>query len=148
TNVPQFEIVAAVNLVKKPEASPLEESRLKALESNAPNQMVTVRLSRKSRTVQKRIESIKTKVSDGGTRLQLVIKCDGGIPLRKLVTGKDYGVEPNLSELLSSYEIDPAKPFDILQVKIKSSSPGSYHPLIENHPEEVLPEADDLEFQA
>ncbi len=145
TNVPPFEIEAAVNLIKKPEALALEQSRLDALESNAPNQLVTVRLSRKSRTVQKRIESISTKVSDGGERLQLLIKCDGGIPLRKLVTGRDYGVEPNLSELLSSYDIDPAKPFDIMDVKIKKPS-GLRFPLSEAA-EDEFPEAEDLDFR-
>ena len=148
-SVPQFEIAAAVNLVKKPEAPPLEQSRLDALESNAPNQIVTVRLSRKSRTVQKRIESIKTKVSDGGERLQLLIKCDGGIPLRKLVTGRDYGVEPNLSELLSSYEIDPSKPFDILDVKVKSSSRAALAQSYSDRTEDYeLPEAEDLNIRA
>jgi tRNA pseudouridine synthase 10 len=122
TDVPMFEITAVVHLKKKPEAPSLDPSRMEAIESHFAKARASVRLSRKFRTVQKEIYSIRCKLDENGETLQLEITCDGGIPLKKLVSGQDDTVAPNLGEYLASYEIDREQPFDIVKVKIKDGT--------------------------
>ena len=74
---------------------------------------VSVRLSRKFRTVQREIQKIRGRVLDEGETIELEVHCDGGIPLKKLVLGQDGTVEPNLSQLFGSYDIERDKPFEI-----------------------------------
>ena len=122
TDVPQFEITAQVNLKRKTDAAPFGDSQIESLEKNFSNVLTSVRLSRKFRTVQKEIRGISCKTRDGGETIELLVHCDGGIPLKKLVSGQDETVRPNLGTYFSSYEIDPEKPFDILNVTIKKGS--------------------------
>jgi len=147
TNVPQFEIVAEIHLQAKTDAEVLNQEQVRTIESNFSNRWASVRLSRKMRTVQKRLESVKVKTSEDGKSLVLLVKCDGGIPLRKLVNGRDNSVEPNLSAFLSSYEINNADPFDILAVKIKQLDYGSVNRPLNEALDSELPEADNLELQ-
>ncbi len=49
--------------------------------------------------------------------IQLSIICDGGLNIKKFVSGEENMVEPNLSQLLNcNFRADPKKPFDILRV--------------------------------
>jgi tRNA pseudouridine synthase 10 len=122
TDVPLFEITAVVHLKKKPEAPFLDPSQKEAVESNFMKARASVRLSRKFRTVQKEIYWIRCKLGENGETLQLEINCDGGIPLKKLVSGQDDTVTPNLGQYLHSYEIDREQPFDIVKVRIKDGT--------------------------
>ncbi|MDA4129336.1 MAG: hypothetical protein OK457_01065 [Thaumarchaeota archaeon] len=129
TVVPQFEIVASINLLRKPGGATLDEAQVETVESKFSHLWATVRLSRKLRAVRKRIESIKLEVLENGNVIHMNVMCDGGIPLKKLVNGIDNSVEPNLSEALLGYEIDPRRPFDILDVRIKKIQAPASHQL-------------------
>jgi len=121
TNVPQFGIRARIYLRRKPEGKTIEISELDAIRERFSTVLVSVRLSRKFRTVQREIQEIRGKVLHEGESIELEVRCDGGIPLKKLVLGQDGTVEPNLSQYFGSYEIERDEPFDILEVKIKPS---------------------------
>ena len=125
-DIPQFEIVARVILKKNSLANPLDQSEIQSLEDHFRNCLISVRLSRKFRTVEKGIRSIKVTSLEDGERMELEIHCDGGIPIKKLVTGQDGTVQPNLANFFSSrYEIDKAMPFDILDVEVKEGKEHS-----------------------
>ena len=126
TEVPTFEIQAKVYLKRKPEAAALNLDKIKALRSNFTAKTVSVRLSRKFRTVQKEIHWIHAKLQEDGS-LELKISCDGGIPLKKLISGQDDSVLPNLGQYLTSYEIDRAQPFDVMEVKIREANALPLH---------------------
>ena len=117
-NIPQFKITAKIHLKKTGDS---RESAIDAeqIQKNFSETNVNVRLSRKSRTVQRRIHSLNVLVEEGGASATLTIDCDGGIPLKKFVSGQDGTVEPNISSLISSYELDKTAPFDIADVQIK-----------------------------
>ena len=119
TDVPQFEITAKIFLRKKSGAPALDPVTMETVETNFEDINAAVRLSRKFRTVQKEIHSIRCHPIDNGERLELKIDCDGGIPLKKLVSGQDDTVTPNLRHYFDSYEIDREEPFDVLSVRIK-----------------------------
>ncbi len=122
TEIPTFEIQAKVFLRKKPESPPLETGQIRAMESKFTKAGVSVRLSRKFRTVQKEIHWIRVKAKDAGESVEVKVSCDGGVPLKKLISGQDDTVSPNLGQYLGSYEIDRARPFDVLRVTIKAGS--------------------------
>lgn len=121
TNIPQFEVVVKVYLKKENTA----EGTLRTNEiQNMFNDIyVSVRLSRKYRTVQRKIHSIEAK-EEGQTSAILLVRCDGGIPLKKLVTGQDDTVRPNLAPFVHPYRVDADAPFDILNVKAKPGTSG------------------------
>lgn len=126
TEVPQFEITAALYLKKKDGAPALDVSQVTSMEKDFSKVLVSVRLSRKFRTVRKEIRKLEFDSREEGNEVEMKIQCDGGIPLKKFVSGQDDSVQPNLGRFLASYEIDREKPFDILKVKVKNvgSSPG------------------------
>jgi tRNA pseudouridine synthase 10 len=119
--VPQFEVLAKVYL--KRSESPDYTFRSEDLAKDFKNGVVSVRLSRKYRIVQRKIRSIEAVAKDSLATLS--IRCDGGIPLKKLVTGQDGTVEPNLSSYISGYEIEKESPFDVLDVQIKRTESGA-----------------------
>ncbi len=121
TEVPQFDIVCRINMIRKEGLAEVPDLPLKELQEQFSNAIVDVRLSRKFRLVQRRIRSISITSGDGHQNLQLSISCEGGIPLKKLVSGQNNDVEPNLSVLTSAYEIDPMQPFDILDIKMRKA---------------------------
>jgi tRNA pseudouridine synthase 10 len=119
TDIPQFEVYARVHMLLNKESKPLDDSQIRQIENAFSDATISVRLSRKFKTVRKHIQSTKVEISDDQKSVNLLLKCDGGIPLKKLVTGQDNSVVPNMSELLQSYQIDSAQPFDILRVELK-----------------------------
>jgi tRNA pseudouridine synthase 10 len=119
--VPQFEVLARVYL--KRNESPNSTFRAEDIAKDFKNVVVSVRLSRKYRMVQRKIRSIEAEAKDSSATL--TIRCDGGIPLKKLVTGQDGTVEPNMSPYVSGYEIEKERPFDVLDVKIKNAETAS-----------------------
>ena len=135
TEVPQFDVKCVVHLIRKDSDTP-QELHAEEIQRNFQNTVVNVRLSRKFRVVQRQIYSISAKITNEGQNAELLIECEGGIPLKKLITGQDNSVEPNLSNLLMQYQIDQEKPFDILDVRIKKprqkqSRKGRERPLTE-----------------
>lgn len=121
TEVPQFDVKCVVHLVRKETDAP-QELLVDEIQRNFTEALVNVQLSRKYRVVQRLIHSIVATPSKDGLRAELLITCEGGVPLKKLVTGQDDSVEPNLSNLLSQYSIDQEKPFDILDVSVRKAS--------------------------
>ena len=119
--MPMFDISCRVFL-KSETGSTNPELQVKEIENNFSNCRVGVRLNRKYRIVRRFIRSIKAKTHADGSA-ELMIECEGGIPIKKLVTGQDNTVEPNLSSLIKFYRIDPDQPFDILDVKLRK--PGA-----------------------
>jgi tRNA pseudouridine synthase 10 len=126
TEVPQFEVSAIVHMRLENGRSPIDPENIDSLEKSFTNAAVAVRLSRKFRIVKKQIKSTKVSTSEDKSSLDLSLECDGGIPLKKLVTGQDKGVEPNMFEALKSYRIDENEPFDIFEVRIKSKEEKNF----------------------
>ncbi len=134
TEVPQFDVRCRVYLSRN-EVSQYE-TQLEEIKRNFTEAIINVRLSRKNRVVHRVIHSISPKQSDRND-LELLIDCEGGIPIKKLITGQDNSVEPNLSNLILGYAIDPEKPFDILDVKTRRPNPNRR---VREHPENPVEE--------
>jgi tRNA pseudouridine synthase 10 len=122
TIVPQFMIKCLAYLIQKQIEKVEHFEAIKSqIESKFKDLSVRVRLSRrKSRVVTKKIQSITVNKDMRNHPLVLEIKCDGGIPIRKLISGEDGSVEPNLSPYLHDFELDPAMPFDIEEIFVVS----------------------------
>jgi tRNA pseudouridine synthase 10 len=118
TDVPQVDIRCRVHL--KSPGGPLSSEKTQEIETNFLNCLVNVRLSRKYRVVKRLVRSIKVNAQSDG-RVDLLIDCEGGIPIKKLVTGQDDTVEPNLTYLIAPFTIDDEKPFDILDVNMRTT---------------------------
>jgi tRNA pseudouridine synthase 10 len=131
-HVPQFEVLATVYL-KRNESKPT--FRTVDISKDFRNVAVNVKLSRKFRTVRRQVRSIEAEARDSSATL--TIDCDGGIPLKKLVTGQDGTVEPNLSSYVIGYEIDKERPFDILGVEMKSNESKT---MVFGEPEAIIVE--------
>jgi tRNA pseudouridine synthase 10 len=130
--IPQFEVLAKVFLRRS--ESPNEAFKSTEIVADFQNLAVNVKLSRKYKTVRRWVHSVEAQLEDYGA--SLTINCEGGIPLKKLVTGLDGTVEPNFSSYVIGYEIDKERPFDILEVKAKSDSlkaPNLREQLIETY---------------
>ncbi len=98
--------------------------KVQELESRFNRSVIEVRLSRKPRVVKKRINWIKiVERQDSG--LVLEMEGDGGIPIKKLITGGDDSVKPNLSNYLEGFKIDPEKVFDVLEVTLRTDKSDS-----------------------
>lgn len=121
SEIPMFDIRCKVYL-RKDEGTTVSELHVDEIEKNFSDSVVNVRLNRRYRVVQRLVKSIRASVLEDGTA-ELMIDCEGGIPIKKFVTGQDNTVEPNLSNLVKYYHIDPEMPFDILDVKLRKSRP-------------------------
>ncbi len=122
TRIPMFKMDCEVHLVrqaKEEEGIVAEHSLIdaSAIEKEFSGTKVSVQVSRKFKRVPKFIESTKVTQA-GGDKLTLRIKCDGGIPIKKLVSSNDDSVTPNISTFLKGYVIDQTMPFDILGVTL------------------------------
>ena len=101
-----------------PEAQP--SILINEIESKFLDLTVQVRLSRRFKIVNRKINSVlvRTQADDSLHPYILEIDCDGGIPIRKLVSGIDDTVMPNLSPYIKGLKVDPDQPFDILEIKV------------------------------
>jgi tRNA pseudouridine synthase 10 len=116
--IPKFDIKCRVYL-RKLGSEDLTATKVSEVEKNFSNSIVSVMLSRKYRTVRRFVKSVKMKIVPDKTRAEITIECEGGIPIKKLVSGRDGSVEPNFSDLIVPYQIDEERPFDILDVKVR-----------------------------
>ncbi|MGI0078714.1 MAG: hypothetical protein ACRECH_03745 [Nitrososphaerales archaeon] len=125
-SIPQFCVKCIVYLIES-----LSEGESRKIDSEAIERFhdttVQVHLSRKYRITTRNIYSamVKRDVSSHPFALELV--CDGGIPIRKFVTGEGGTVVPNLSNSIKGFMIDPDQPFDILDVEIIPSRQEGFH---------------------
>ncbi|MHB8568170.1 MAG: tRNA pseudouridine(55) synthase [Nitrososphaerales archaeon] len=119
TNIPQFKLECEVHLVRKlveGESNDQATIDIKKIESSFSPAEIIVQVPRKFRTVSKKVDSVS--VNEEGGHATLVIRCDGGIPIRKLLAAKDDSVSPNFNEFIRGYAIDDSKPFDVLAVDL------------------------------
>lgn len=119
SEVPMFDINCKVYL-KSDGDTQAPELNKEEIERSFSDCVVNVRLNRRYRVVQRIIRSVRASIPENGMA-ELVIDCEGGIPIKKLVSGQDNTVEPNLSHLIKNYHLDPDMPFDILNVELRKS---------------------------
>jgi tRNA pseudouridine synthase 10 len=125
TAIPQFTMQCIAYLLPKDqdEVKLTKEMIKEQIESRFKNCIVRVRLSRrKFRVVSKRIHSIKVHENKEKHPYALEITCDGGIPIKKLISGEDDSVQPNLSPYLGGFRLDPSMPFDIENIFLAEST--------------------------
>lgn len=125
-SVPQFRVRCIVYLVEsssEEKAPKIEQEEIEKFQDAT----VQVHLSRKYRVTTRKIYSVKVKREVSSHPVALELVCDGGIPIRKLLTGEDGIVIPNLSSYISGYVIDPNQPFDILDLEIVPSQQQGFH---------------------
>ncbi len=68
----------------------------------------------------KKIYSLTAETAKG-RHLQIKMKCDGGLSLRRFFTGEGSEVEPNIAGILNrKVTLDEEKPFDILDVNFEA----------------------------
>ena len=119
----QFMMKCLVYLMQKPEEGQEANFHLSKedIESKFRERSVQVKLSRKFRIVTRIVHSVEVKKVDDHHPYVLDIDCDGGIPIRKLVSGQDQIVSPNLSSFIHGLEVDPEMPFDILDISFSTA---------------------------
>jgi tRNA pseudouridine synthase 10 len=97
---------------------PVTSDDAKSLEASLTGSYVTVTTPGK-KTITRRIISL-TIESLEPQRLRLRMKCDGGLSIRRFLTGEGGEVKPNIATVLDrSVVLDKAAPFDILDVDFK-----------------------------
>ncbi|MDH2899635.1 MAG: tRNA pseudouridine(54/55) synthase Pus10 [archaeon] len=117
-SIPQFTMkcIAYLALKDHNEGESVPEIMKDEIESKFKGIPVRVRLSRKFKVVNKRVYSILVEKDKYAHPFVLEIECDGGIPIRKLVSGEEDAVLPNLSQYIRGFILDPTMPFDIENV--------------------------------
>lgn len=157
--IPQFNMKCIAYLSKAAELQQdsnidVEPKLLKEdIESKFRDLIVQVRVSRKFRIVSRQVRFVKVMENQKDHPYVLEIDCDGGIPIRKLVSGNDDTVFPNLSPYISGYTIDPDMPFDIEDItlveahsqRIISSKRNGRHGSYERRAEDSSIAVDDTE---
>jgi len=74
----------------------------------------------KNKSITKKVHSV-TVESVKGLTMQVKIECDGGLSIRRFLTGEGEEVEPNISGILKrKVKMNQEMPFDILSVNFKT----------------------------
>lgn len=141
-SIPQFKLEFVAHLVKASSAAPAVDAA--SIESTFNSRDILVDVPRKFKRVRKRIDSVK--VQNQGEHLDLRIKSDGGIPIRKLIQGEESGVAPKIGDFLNGYRIDEARPFDILSVVVLPGYQGHDQRTITT-PQRVEAGSPNIEFE-
>ncbi len=119
TLIPQFSIKCMVYLT---EAEVREDTTREFLgdeiESRFKDFPLRVKMSRRFRVVTRHVQSIKVLKNIEGHKYGLEIESDGGIPIKKFVSGEDDSVSPSLSPYIRGYGLDPMMPFDVLEITL------------------------------
>jgi tRNA pseudouridine synthase 10 len=126
--IPHFRLSCIVNLVAsldKTHTIDLTEGELEDFR----DRVVQVKLTGKFRVTHRKIYSAKLWKNRSDTNYFLELECEGGIPIRKLITGENGAVSPNLSEHLKGLSIDSTRPFDLTDIRLISEN----HELKSNH---------------
>lgn len=108
----EFKVTYLVNIKSD---TIIEQGKVKTLENYFTDKTVKA-TNTKGKSSLKRVYELRLRHH---TRkgIQLTIICDGGLNIKKLVSGEENMVEPSLSQLLDcNFRTDPKKPFDILRV--------------------------------
>jgi tRNA pseudouridine synthase 10 len=97
----------------------VNQSDLEKLERELTNTTVQSLSRRKGKVLEKRIYSLKVRTLKEG-KGELRIECDGGLSIKKFVTGENGDVIPNISQTLKiPISLDEKRPFDILKVRFR-----------------------------
>lgn len=93
----------------------IEQDKIKILKDYFTNRIVKA-TNTKGKTSLKKVYQLRLRHCTRNG-IQLSIICDGGLNIKKFVSGEENMVEPNLSQFLNcNFRADPKKPFDILRV--------------------------------
>jgi tRNA pseudouridine synthase 10 len=125
TDIPQVEMKCRVYLKWKNPENPLSPEQLdslgKAIQGEFSDRLVRIKLSKRYKSISRKIRYASLSRSQQGTgdlACTLEIGAEGGVPIRKLVTGSDE-VDPNFGKFLESFVMDPLRPFDVIDIESK-----------------------------
>jgi len=97
---------------------PVAEDVVKKLETAFTGAAVTMTPPGRS-SLTKKIHKLTVESVEGDDkkRLRLRVECDGGLSIRRFLTGENSEVKPNVAEVLErKVVLDESAPFDILDV--------------------------------
>ncbi len=95
--------------------SPITEDELSRLELDFKDTVVTALSTRKGKLAEKKIYTLKIEEFQGKTA-RLMIECDGGLNIKKFVSGADHEVSPSISEVIRVGT--RCSRFDVLEVNL------------------------------
>tara|TARA_B100000029_G_scaffold508496_1_gene595530 strand:+ start:44671 stop:45681 length:1011 start_codon:yes stop_codon:yes gene_type:complete len=98
-----------------------DEKRIKKIEKYFNDRDISIYSMNKRKYFTRKIISIRMKKKEGN-RITVELVCEGGINIKKLVSGENEQVEPNFRKILRiKCSVDKEKPFDIHYVKFQES---------------------------
>jgi len=116
-NDPQFTISVQSNFTLNKR---ITKRNVQNLEESFNETSVKMSPANKNKSVTKKIYSIKVE-SIKGLTMQMKMECEGGLSIRRFITGEGDEVEPNISGILKrEIKINQRIPFDILAVNLKT----------------------------
>lgn len=118
-SIPQLKMECLVHLIRDPSNKSLDKPDINEIEK-FKELTVQVHLSSKYRMVTRKVYAISVE-EHSENRFDLRITCDGGIPVKKLVSGEEGAVLPNISNSVNGFAIDQSQPFDVINLEISRS---------------------------
>ncbi|HKW04460.1 MAG TPA: tRNA pseudouridine(54/55) synthase Pus10 [Nitrososphaerales archaeon] len=115
-SIPQLKMECLVHLIRDPSTKSLVKPDFNEIEK-FKEVTVQVHLSSKYRMVTRKVYAISVE-DHSENRFDLRIICDGGIPVKKLVSGEEGTVLPNISNSVNGFTIDQSQPFDVINLEI------------------------------
>ena len=98
-----------------------DEKRIRKIENYFNNKDISIYSMNKRKYFIRKIISIKVK-KIAGNRTTIELVCEGGINIKKLVSGENGQVEPNFRKVLRiKCSVDKKAPFDVHYVRFQES---------------------------
>jgi tRNA pseudouridine synthase 10 len=98
----------------------ITKRNIQNLEESFDETSVKMLPANKNKSIIKNIHSVKVE-SIKGLIMQMKMECEGGLSIRRFITGEGDEVEPNISSILKrEIKINQKMPFDILAVNLKA----------------------------
>jgi len=96
----------------------LTKKDVQKLQETFKETFVKMMPAHKNSSTTKKIHSLIVE-STKGHNLKIKMECDGGLSIRRFLTGEGKEIEPNMAEILNrEITLDEEKPFDILEVNL------------------------------
>jgi tRNA pseudouridine synthase 10 len=124
SEIPRLEMRCKIYL--KPKVGPEIETELEGIRSELTKEFadrsVQIKLSKRGKSVRRRVQFVSlnwTDEADQGKRARsctLELIGESGVPVRKLISGNDDEIVPNMSRILKDFVMDPLRPFDIVEI--------------------------------
>jgi tRNA pseudouridine synthase 10 len=124
-SIPQLKMECLVHMVRDPSTKSPVQPDFNEIE-RFKDVTVQVHLSSKYRMVTRKVYAISVE-AHSENRFDLRITCDGGIPVKKLVSGEEGAVLPNISNSVNGFAIDQSQPFDVINLEISPSENALRH---------------------